>query len=296
MSSNKPILYAELTYGDTTVRLSGTRISEGAYVTADGVDGWYSTPESKWSLTERSYSDGAYPIDEDQIVYASRVVTAQIGVIAKNRATVLDLWRSILACAHHECRFRVVDDKGDSYVCGYPTVTSEATWDRRNNQGTLTIQCPDPRRLSTDGDSCTLLPSSAGITGGLQYGGDSAGLVYDLSYGAVDGESGNVGTVSNNGSATAYPVVTVFGVFEDGFTLYMTTGGKRYEVSYGAYVTKVPIVLDFRARQATCGGSDRSSGLTARGFAGIAPGSSATFNLQAEGSGYAYVEVHDTFI
>ena len=479
MSSNKPILYAELTYGDTTVKFSGTRISSGAYVTDEGITGWYSTPDAKWSLTERSYSDGAFPIEDDYIIYSTRTITASIGVVAPNRSTLLDTWSQILACAHHECKFRVVDADSDTYVYGYSTVESEATWDRRWNEGTLTIVCSDPRRLSTAGDSCTLQPSQVGVTGGLSYGnaetvtdddgnivytdgellfywvdgelvytdddgatvyvaylgyetytdgellfywsdgelicvddegellytaylvdnsdtdrytdgslvfywvdgaltaydGDGStytaylgddgetyyytdadgnkielytnvldsstyyytdadgnkieiwlsqqldestyyytdsdggtielyeytqyaanGLVYDLTYGDVSSETGTTGTVTNNGSAVAYPIVTAYGQFDEGLTIYMITGGDRYEVSYDANVSGTPIIFDYRTRQVTCAGLDRSMHLTAREFAGVAPGSSANFNLQADGSGYVEVEIHDTYI
>ena len=296
MSSNKPILYAELTYGDTTVKFSGTRISSGAYITDEGITGWYSTPDAKWSLTERSYSDGAFSVEDDYIIYSTRTITASIGVVAPNRSTLLDTWGQILACAHHECKFRVVDADSDTYVYGYPTVESEATWDSRYNEGTLTIVCPDPRRLSTTYDSCVLDPSNTSIGGGLFYGDDAAGLVYDLSYGDIETESTNTGTVNNNGSATSYPVVSVYGPFDDGFSLRMRTGGELYVVAYSEIVTGVPVVLDYHTRQITCGGADRSRYLTSRGFAGIAPGNSATFNFLAVGSGYAYVEIHDTYV
>lgn len=298
---NTIVLYAELSYGDTTVTLYGTQHSPATYVTVDGIEGWYGTPDAKWDLTERSYSDGAFDLgSEDDIIYASRTVTVNVGVVDTSRANVLERMAEVSGCAHHLTRLRVVDDWSDTYVTGYATVESEATWDECNNEMTVTLECPDPRRYASEGTSgygqCILEPSSIGITGGLYYGEDAAGLVYDLSYGDVDGESGNIGTLSNGGSSTAYPVATVYGTFDDGFSLMMTTGGTLYTVEYGRPVTGKPVVLDYRTRSATVGGSDRSRYLTSRGFHGIEPGDSATFNLQAEGSGYAQVVVQDTYM
>lgn len=299
--SNRIILYAELSYGDTTITLYGTQRQVATYVTVDGIEGWYSTPDSKWDLTERSYHDGAYELgSEDDIIYAARTVTVNVGIVDKSRAKVLDRIHEVTVCAHHIVTLRVVDDWSDTYVTGYATVETEPEWDEKHHTMVVTIECPDPYRYASDGtsgcDSCSLSPSSIGITGGLSYGDDAAGLAYDLSYGAVDGESGNIGTISVDGTATAYPVATVYGTFDEGFSLTMRTGGELYTVSYSAVVTGIPVILDYRTRQATVSGLDRSRYLTSRGFHGISPGDSATLNLQADGSGWADVTVRDTYI
>ena len=298
---NTIILYAELSYGDTTITLYGTQRAVATYVTVDGIEGWYGTPDSKWDLTERSYSDGAFDlVDEDAIIYAARTVTVNVGIVDTSRANVLDRMAEVSGCAHHLVTLRVVDDWSATYVTGYATVESEATWDEHHNEMQVTIECPDPRRYASEGSSGyqsrVLEPSSISLTGGLYYGEDAAGLVYDLTYGDTDGENGNVATLSNGGSATAYPTVTVHGVFDEGFSVLMTTGGSTYTVAYSAYVSATPVVLDYRTRNATVGGVSRSRYLTGRGFHGIEPGDSATFNLQAVGDGYAVVVVRDTYI
>lgn len=294
--------HATLSWDDGSVEIGDGSDDSVLVATEEGLEGWYSTPESKWDLTERSYSDGAFDLAGGQILYAARVVTLHMWAKGASRAKIVEAKTALSAAAHRECTLQVQDGDQDTYVTGYPTIEDSAgRVSTSHSEIVLTLECPNPYRYASDGTSgcqeCTLEPSEVGITGGLYYGEDNAGLVYDLSYGTVAGESGNVGTLSNNGSATAYPLAYVYGTFTDGFTLIMTTGGTSYTVAYSAKVTKGnPVVLDYRLRRATVAGLDRSRYLTSRGFHGIEPGSSATFNLQAEGSGYANVEVRDTYV
>lgn len=300
MSKNPIILYAELSYNDTTIHLYGTRHSNCTYVTDEGIEGWYSTPDSKWDLTERSYEDGAFSLDESYLVYSARTVTMYVGIVESSREKVLERMNEVNGCAHHVTKLRVVDDWSDTYVTGYATVESEATWDQTHNQMEVTLECPDPRRYASEGTDgyheCVITPSSLGVSGGLYYGEDAAGLVYDLSYGEENGETGQIGTIVNGGSSYAYPVVTVQGSFDDGFTIKMTTGGTTYVVTYSATLSGGSVELDYRTRLATQNDTDRSRYLTERGFSGIEPGESATFSMQALGDGSATVVVQDTYI
>lgn len=264
---------------------------------SSGLVGWYGTPDAKVSLTERQTSDGAHEVPDDQVLYAARTVTVGVVAFGDGRAQILAQQALLSSLAGRMVRVRVVDATSDTYVFGYVT----CKWDGERNyllpyqQGTLAIVCPDPRRLATAGATATIVPNAPGKGTGLSYGPSPLGLSYPLSYGAVGG-GGNVATLANGGSATAWPTVSVIGPFASGFRLDLSGPWGASSVEYSAPVQAVPVVLDFRERTATCAGLDRSRHLTARGFRGVAPGSSMTVSLQAEGSGWASCEVRDTYI
>lgn len=286
---------AYLTYGDEELTI-GDGTSDEFNATEEGVSGWWATPDAKWDLTERSSSDGAFPIDEADIVYSARVVTLELFAEGGERANVNAAKERLLAAAHHECTLRIVDGESDTYVTGYATVEDAGgTVDGRRETMTLTLECPDPRRYGTASETVVLDPSQTSLTGGLSYGEDSTGLAYPLTYGEVEG-SGNIATVANGGTSTAYPTIVVYGTFDDGFKVSMSTGGKSYAVEYGNAVTGAPVVLDYGTRTASVGGLDRSRYLTTREFVGIPAGESANLGLYGVGTGWAEATVRDAYV
>lgn len=285
-------LYAELTFGDRTVRLdTGAPSADGLLLSSGGIDGWHSTPDAKVQMTEMQTGDGAHAVEESQVLYAARTVTLHWLAAGDNRSEAIAADLALLATAHRLVRLRVVDADSDTFATGYTQVGADAGIARKVMSGTLTVVCPDPRRYSTAPRGARLLPAGAS-SGGLFFGADRAGLVLPLSFGEGVGEMGNVATLANRGTSPAYPVITVTGPVDAGLRLDWGGGS----LSYDDAVRGVPLVLDCLTRTASVGGLDTSRHLTSRGFPEVPPGGSITLSAQMTGSGWAVVEWRDTYI
>lgn len=172
---------AELSYGDTVLTIGDGSTRGGGYnATADGIEGWYETPDSKWDLTEKSYGHGAYGlVEEDAIVYSARTVTLNLYAEGRTRNEVVENAIALLGCAGHECTLTVTDGDYRSYVTGYATVEEEAgrISDARDEMA-LTLTCPDPYRygcwLGLEGEVLIL------NTGSMEFEDLSGGLEVSL--------------------------------------------------------------------------------------------------------------------
>lgn len=285
-------LYVELSLDGKTIRLNGRGgpSADGLVVEHAGVDGWYSTPDAKVSMTEMQTGDGAHAVQESAILYGARTVTIPWASVGASRDEAVTGLLRLLSTAHRMVRVRLVDDSTDTYVEGYTQVGADPTYMRRGMTGTLTVVCPDPRRYSMKASRVQLLPGSA-VPGGLSYGAGD-GLAYQLTYGGDPESLQNVATIANSGTSAAYPAITVTGPMNGGFRIDWDGGS----VAYSQPVRGVPLVLDCLTRTASIGGLDTSRHLTSRGFPSIPPGGSITVNLQASGTGWATVEWRDTYI
>ena len=285
--------FAEITKEDVTVRLGGDG-SNGIDVRT--IKGWWSTPDSKVSMTARESGDGSHDVEGRSVLYASRTVTIECDAHGRNRTKVEHQVESLLSMVHGLVRLRVVDARSDTWVDGYVTVSSDVDKVTMGHQGlSVTVTCPDPRRLSSSEMVAHLYPNGSGATGGLSFGPSASGLAYPIGFGLVATESRNYGTIVNRGTSRAYPVITVNGNF-DGVRIDLSDGESVSTIDWHGYVGGVPLVLDSRERRATIGGLDVSQHLTSRGFATVAPGGSLSCSLQSAGTGWAEVSVRDTYI
>lgn len=285
-------LYVELFFGGRTVRLNGRGgpSADGLVVERSGIDGWYSAPDAKVSMTEMQTGDGAHAVQEDSILYGARTVTIPWASVGRSRDDAVSGLMRLLSTAHRMVRARLVDDSTDTYVEGYTQVAADPSYMRHGMIGTLTVVCPDPRRYSTELKRVQLLPGSA-VSGGLSYGGGD-GLEYALTYGGGAESLQNVATIANSGTSPAYPVITVSGPVDGGFRIDWDGGS----VAYSQPVRGVPLVLDCLTRTASVGGLDTSRLLNSRGFPSVPSGGSVTLNFQASGTGWATVDWRDTYI
>ncbi|NMM98161.1 hypothetical protein [Bifidobacterium olomucense] len=286
--------FMELSVSGYTVRLDGDGINPtGLYVTSDGVEGWYGTPDLKIQFTERGQGDGAHDVPESDAIYSARTVTVHYGCVGLDRADALQYLMRVQRFAHRMVTVRVVDGGMDTYCQGYVSSTVTPTWDSDYSwDDTLTIVCARPERLSWDAHRFQLLPTRDG-NGGLFYGDSAPGLVYPLSYGKAASDARNVGVLLNNGSSRAYPVFTVYGSFPNGVELQFTG---RSSLRLDRPVGAVPVVLDSRSATATLAGQDVSRSLTARGFPVVQPYSSLSVSLQSAGTGYVDCLIRDTYM
>ena len=263
----------------------------GLFVTDDGIEGWDSSPNTKVSMTEKQTSDGAHRLEDNNILYSSRTVTVHFRAHGDDRDDVLSLIKEVAEACHRMVKLRIVDAYNDTYCVGYTQHSIEAKWNNNWGIGTISIVCPDPKKLSWERKRIQLSPTSAG-PGGLYYGDTGKGLNYPISYGTNPEEVKNVGTLVNNGTTTAYPIITVNGSINAGF---MFDFGDR-SLIYSQPVGDVPLVLDSSTRIASIGGLDVSRNLRSRGFIEVPPGGSVNVSFQATGTGWATIEWNDTYI
>lgn len=288
------ILFAQLSCGENVVTLNGVNgfSDDGLAVSSDGIDGWYSTPDAKVSMTEMETGDGAHRVSQSEVLYSARTVTLGWLASGSSRASTLAAEELLLSFVHKIVRLRVVDADLDTYCDGYVQVgADDGVAHEGVMSGSLTVVCADPRRYSTQTHAIQLFPT-ASVSGGLFYGSGGDGLVYPLNYGASAETLQNVGTLQNDGTSTAYPTITITGPIEQNARVDWDGGS----VSYSQPVLGVPLTLDSLTRTASIAGLDVSRNLTSRGFPSIPAGGSITASLQAYGTGWATVEWRDTYI
>lgn len=319
-------VYAELTAGDTTFRLEGTQPpdddSAASYlmITSQGIEGFYSTPTAKTSLTERGQGDGANQVSEDNILYSARTVTINAAAVGRGRGNVLAALGQALRGVHRLCRLTLHDDTQTTYVTGYATVTSSAEWHKKLLPVTITMVCPQPERLSVDEQRIQLVCTPANQGGGLSYNptglltwwegtpnnsvsalavtidGDM-GLRYPLTYGLPDEDEvavSNTGMLTNNGTSRAYPVFDVYGPFPEGFEIVCSDGSMLS--STAAIPQGSVLTLDSRSRTAVMNGSNMSELLVSRGFPEVPPASSLQVSVPTAADGWVEASVHDTYM
>lgn len=285
--------YVELAGDAGTVRLMASSVDGGLVISDEGVEGWYSTPDSKVDMVERESGDGAHAVADEAVLYAARVVTVGVHAIGGDagRDATLELMEQVNALAHQVVEMRLADAEHDTMCRGHLTVE----WDTAHRHeeaasGTITLACADPRRYSSSPRTAYLVPAGDGA-GGLTF--DSNGnLQYPIQF-AGEQASGNTATISNEGTSPAYPVITASGSLPQGFELNGGSGQLAYPAPVGA---GAPVVLDCLTRTASILGVDVTRILAARDFPVVMPGESITLSLLAAGTGTVAVELRDTYI
>ncbi len=275
--------------GGGAVRLGPPGGAPGLH--ASGLAGWYGTPDGKWDLTERQLGDGAFAIEPSQVAYSSRTVTVDGYALGRTRAEAVSSLAPLGVMAHLLVSIAVDDGVAETYATG--ALTAEVGKGVRGGAVTftLTIVCPDPRRYGTTPHRAYLSPGAA--AGALAWHADAPhGLLWPLSFGD-GGAMANVATLRNDGTSTAYPVITASGSL-DGITLTDTSTGAQ--LAYAAHVGSQPVTLDCLSRTASVAGVDASRLLSARGFPSVPAGGEVTLALTATGTGTVCVEWRDTYI
>lgn len=288
--------FVELSTADDVVRFEGEGDLDCLCIAKGSIEGWWSTPTPKVTVTSRGQGDGGHDIAEEDISYASRTVTLHWNANASDRQSLLALTNRVRQLAHRHVRMRVVDGGEDTYCeQGYVSVTQASDYRPGSiADSTITLVFERPERLSSTPQRYQLLPSIESDHVGLSYGDSGKGLAYPLSYGLAATDARNVCTLVNNGSSRAYPVFIVQGPWPNGVQL--TFPGLDMSLDYAQAVGNVPLVLDSRSRTASIGGLDVSRNLRQRGFPNVQPGGSLVVNLQSIGNGYVSVECHDTYM
>lgn len=301
------IMYAELSYDDTVVTLGGNSLSnDNIFISSDGVEGWYSSPATKASQTERQAGNGAHDVPENNLLYAARtvVVHVMVGHSSQTRGTRLKAWEKLQMAIGKDVTFRLVDDTSDTFVYGYIDL-NDFDSERPNmaTEGKMTVYCPRPERLSFNPHIGSMSSWRNKMSGGLQF--DSLGdtdpiryLHYPLTFGEGAVRDSNVCTVVNNGTYTSYPIITVSGYIEPDFTIVNNVTGGELQYKGDYYTSGDTIIFDSRSRTASINGVDVTRKLVSRDFPVVPPKSSVTLSVIANSTSYGVVNVicYDTFI
>lgn len=285
--------FAELSRDGETLRIHGHG-TPGLCLTDGQIDGWWSTPDPKWSLTERQSADGAHAVMDEMALYSARTVTFDVVAIAADRAGVKELRDGVLSMAHGLVRLRVVDESEDTFCDGLLSVKADPKWLDASAKMTLALTCPDPRRLATAAESAVMLPASASLTAGLSYGEGGRGLAYPLSYGEGALDARNVCCVTNHGTSTAWPTLRVSRGMSDVEVRATCAGASSTLTLAGTCTSEVSI--DCRTRTAETSRTDVTRRLTGAGALSVPPGESMRLALESAGTGSVTVELRDTYI
>ena len=275
--------FAELSRDGETLRIHGHG-TPGLCLTDGQIDGWWGTPDPKWSLTERQSADGAHAVMDEMALYSARTVTFDVVAIAADRAGVKELRDGVLSMAHGLVRLRVVDESEDTFCDGLLSVKADPKWLDASAKMTLALAA----------ESAVMLPASASLTAGLSYGEGGGGLAYPLSYGEGALDARNVCTVTNHGTSTAWPTLRVSRGMADVVVRATCAGASSTLALAGTCTTEVTI--DCRARTAETAQTDVTRRLTGAGALAVPPGQTMRLTLATPGTGSVTAELRDTYI
>lgn len=276
----------------------------GLFLAKQGVEGWYSTPDLKVTLTERGQGDGAHDVQVSDILYSARTVTVH-WVVSQwtDRARMVECFNRVSGLAGRWVKLRVIDSISDTFVEGYVSVQQtdtqwSADWNGGDGDNTVTVVCPRPERRGWAESTSQIFPTRTGGEGlyfGEAMNGKCPGLV--LSPVQFGGEthldSRNRCILWNDGTFQAYPTFTLTGTFDSGVRLEFTD---RTLVYSGPVRKGYPVLLDSRSRTATCNGIDVSQYVTERGWPVVPPLGATICTLTSAGDGWVTCTTRDTYM
>lgn len=255
------------------------------------LSGWYNTPDAKVESTQRQAGHGAHDITDDMVLYASRTVRIDLVALAETRAGVLAIIDSVQRLAGHVVTLTVDDGEQVTQATGYITTSYDADRYETYTTGRITVVCQDPRRYAVPAAQYLLAPAS----------GTDGGLVFDLTTGNLetdpvtfygDSQGGNVCVLTNAGTTTAHPVITIEGYWPYGVTLNTSAGA----LTYGAGVYHQTVIIDTLTRTASINGVDVTRNLTRRNFPTVEPGGNIRVACMSAGTGSVTITAPDTYI
>ncbi|ERL09841.1 phage tail domain protein [Olsenella profusa] len=277
------------------VTIHGAPVDDPCLVATDDTKGWYSHPDLKVPSVARGMGDGDFDVEDAAVLYGPRTVTIGVAAVADDRDGVLSLMGSVNAMAHRNVRIRVIDDgssAGGTWSVGY----LRAMWDKLDEAGSMvvgsiTVVCPDPRRLSTTVRTGRMLGGAA----------STMGLVFDakgsLSWPVSFGGSGAVQSlcvIGNRGTSTAWPTIAIGGSSPNGWAVTDVATGEA--VSSRQDPVWNPIVLDCMRGTARQGGVDVTRRLDSRRFPSVGPGGTLQLALEADAGCTCEVTCYDTYV
>lgn len=274
--------------GGIEIRSGRDPLDVGLVVTDKGIDSWFDLPAVKTSVEERTGADGAFPVAARDVVYSARTVTFNLAYLGDDRAFAVDTYNRFNALAHQIVPVRVTD-VDDTFVTGWVETAYGPRW-QTDGEFVVTVHAADPRRYAWDAQAVTL--TGAAATGGIRYP-----IRYDIRYNGAPGGASPSGSVSNEGTTTSWPVITVHGDLVGGFTLLDSRGRA---ITYDDDVLmSSPVTIDCGRRTAMVLGQNRSRALSRREWFDVPPRGDLTVTYtpaQVAGSSWADLELRSAWI
>ena len=189
-----------LSHGSERITFDGAGARSGSmfHVRRDAIEGLWSSPASKVSLTERETANGASPISDGETLYAARTVTIPFAIQSNYNHADLIRARTLLGrlLGWHDVRMDVNDDGDETVLYGYVEAKySDIPYDHADT-GTITLVCSDPRKVSKHESTVSMNTSSNSI-GGLSFGVPA----YELAWAGTPNASSS--TMSQDGKVVA---------------------------------------------------------------------------------------------
>ena len=189
-----------LSHGSESITFDGAGARSGSmfHVRRDAIEGLWSSPASKVSLTERETANGASPISDGETMYAARTVVIPFAIQSNYNHTALIRARIMLGrlLGWHDVRMDINDDGDETVLYGYVEAKySDIPYDHADT-GTITLVCPDPRRVSKHEATVSMNTSSSSL-GGLSFGVPA----YELAW--TGAANASTSTLSSDGSVVA---------------------------------------------------------------------------------------------
>lgn len=250
---------------------------------------WYGLTDDKVDVQERVAAHGAFP--ERRSWRQSRAITLGVTYMASDRA---DLIRAIDAVSAVGAEGPVTMTVEDELATTSRLVTVRHV-DVPPDRAMLDIEIQvdllarDPRRYST-------VVQEIVLTGGASSGALTYPITYPIHYRGAGTDSPS-GQVTNAGTGTAYPVITVQGEIPGGFRLIDSAGRSIvYEMDV---LAASPVTVDCGRRVVTVGGVNHTWALSRREWFEVPPHGSLTISYvpaQLAGPSYATVALRDTWM
>lgn len=252
-------------------------------------DGWVDGPNIKRDTTARMNAHGEFTekayMSARLISFSGTAVATTITKLQEMRDTFLGIladgsYASLKVATKSDTRYATVGLEGStSWVQQSDT---SASWK-------INFYAPDPFIYGPE-KKIHLGSSQLTSSGGMKYI-----LTYPLNF-RTNQELNAGDTMINNGNVEAWPVFTISGSYNEGFTL---SDNRDHYVTYLGQVTpQSPVTIDMGRGVALQGGIDRSTLLSQRQWFSVPPKTTIRpdFEPLKAGTGWCDIIIKDTWI
>lgn len=267
--------------------------SSGIAMTDSYLKGWYTPPNKKIHVSEKTNANGSYPVQPESFVYAERVVTVNMFAYGGSRSEVVHKIDEVSNFLNRDVIFQVIDGGVSTYIEGYATIT----WDEKRYQdtcyGTLTVVTNGfPFRRSSKVQKNTfVLTQDTSSKPGLRF--KSTNLLFPLQYGASN-KSNKTFFVKNDGNITAYPEITITG--DDIKTVKLKNSESTFFVNSNFWGTLV--INPNEMPGISINKLDASVHVLQQTFPLVPPSKSSNFTIEVQSSSKVFIKViaHDIYL
>lgn len=247
-------------------------------------------------VSAKTVGHGAFRVRDSDIRRGQRTVGVTGWTMAESLNEMEARIQQLEQQPEQHVRLRFVGQGRDVWCEGVWEFTRPDQLNPTLTEWTAKFTCEEPWLWSSV-EQTLFLQSQASSTGGLNWGTDTEGLVWDLDWGDA-GLDGNSGIVYNAGNATSGPVITVHGDYSQGVTLMDSLG--RSLVYDGPILSGSPLTFDCRPGRHTvkADGVNRSYLLSTREWFDVPRGSDLgiSFLPHTTGNGWAEVTMRDAWL